>query len=226
MKNQIVRFTKILARSSFKFFLLLISGSVLSLMAVILALLLFAGNSSSDAGHMGHTGSGLGAVLSMFVMFTIDFWASVLLFSSLLLFPVLYFMVAQKTAIHTALHLLCKEGLTDWVGPKIEAYLLSLENRQTGLLKTTSDWSLLRLKLLEESRNDPQAPKMQKKVLRYLLKKVRLDDVALDRDNLSFSGILTAKLYLIIEDTTQPSYSLFLLLVGAHLALVATAIIF
>ena len=172
-----------------------------------------------------HGGGALAAIVLVFTLFAVDFWGALLFFASILVFPTIYFIVAQKTGVQTAIYLLCKTHLTGWVAPIVERYNIKIEAFLPTQLRSAADWTLVRVKLLDANKDDKNTPRMQKRVINSLLKKIKLDDIDLNQGNLTLPGIIVAKINNAINDAAQPSYKLFLLAVSAHLLLTISAVV-
>src|SRR4028118_1571007 len=104
MNEQAVIFSKIFAKSSFKFFSLFMIGALLTFVCLITGFVLM-DNTNMPGSHAGHAGL-LGAIFALPTLFLTDFWATLLIVTGILVFPALYFITAQKAGISTALHLL------------------------------------------------------------------------------------------------------------------------
>jgi hypothetical protein len=218
MKQNLGLMMKIIGKSTFKFVSVLIFGMAFCILSIVVAYYYLAhhADEGSVMGHTGHTGS---VAVLVLVWFKLDFWSAILFFSSLLVFPFLYFTVANKTAVQTAIHLLWSNKLSDWIGPKITYYLQKLEAQQPNWMKTTTDSTVVELKLLEANKNDAETPALQRKVIAFLLKKVRLDDVDFQKDTVSISSILSEKLINTLSDVASPSNTLLWIVFGVHFLL-------
>jgi hypothetical protein len=215
MKQNLGLMMKIIGKSTLKFVVVLTFGLAFSILSIIVSYysLSHKHDPGSSVEHSAHAGSGLIMVL---LWFRLDFWSAILFFSSLLVFPFLYFAVANKTAIQTAIHLIWSNKISDWIGPKITYYLQKVESKQPNWLKNTSDSALVKLKLLEANKNDGETPALQKKVIGFLLKKARLDDVDFQKDSVSIGSILSEKLIQTLGDFASPSNTFLWIVIGFH----------
>ncbi|KAJ1499945.1 hypothetical protein HMI54_011241 [Coelomomyces lativittatus] len=209
---------KIIGKSTLKFVMVVALGIALCLLSIIVSYysLSHQPDAGSTMGHVGHTGSALAMMLAWF---SLDFWSAILFFSSLLIFPFLYFVLANQAAVQTAIYQIWSNKLSDWVAPKVDQYLQKLEAKQPNWMKHTSDKALVKLKLLEANKTDNQTPQLQKKVISFLLKKVKLDDVDFQKDSITITSILSEKLVETLNEFAAPSNTFLWIVFGAHLLL-------
>jgi hypothetical protein len=93
-------------------------------------------------------------------------------------------------------------------------------------MTSVSDKAMLRAKLLDENRNDKSNSSLNRRVLGYVFKKIKLDDIDFRDENLTLTEVLTLKLKNFISETTKPSFTLFWVLVGVQFLLLILSIVF
>lgn len=134
----------------------------------------------------------------------------------LVIFPVIYYFIANKIAIRTALNQVWENKISGWLSPKISSYLDKIERNQPAWLHNASDSALIKLKLLETNKSDSDSSKWQKRIIAYGLKKANLDDVDFNNENTRVSTILSDKIFNAIAHITRPSSKLLWLFVLIH----------
>lgn len=198
-------------------------GFILSIICLIVSFKLLGNNEGS--GYAGARVGGIGILFTLFYFFIVEFWSALLMVSSLL-FIALYFIVANKTSLQTVIYSIWNSKLSGYVKPKIESYLKMFSENQPNWLKEVSSPVKLKLKLLDTVKRDTKTPAIQKKVIRYGLKKVKLDDVDFQQENISLSEILGSKINGQISAVAKPSYRLFFIMTGLQFILLIMALYF
>jgi len=222
MKNTIGSIAKAGSKAAFKWFIIITLGISFSLLCVVIGYFLLV-NTNEATSHGAGSAGGLGAIAGLLTLFSVDFWPMLLTTVSLLLFPFLYLIIGNKVAIQTAIYSLWKSKGFDWLSPKIDGYLVKLENKQPNWLKSISNTAVLKLQLLDSSRKDSSASKWQRRILNFLIKKTKMDDVDLQADNLKVNNIISQKINATISDIAKPSMKLFWLCLFGQIVLLILA---
>lgn len=129
-------------------------------------------------GYAGARAGGIGALLAIFVLFTVAFWSSLLLVLSIAGF-VLFPSLASGYTLKKAIFLVWDNKLGDFFIEKISGYLDKVLQRMAEQ-KNASDATLKKESIKElklEVKKDGNTNKLQKRLLNFLLKQVRLDDI-------------------------------------------------
>lgn len=215
--------TKVTAAAAFKWVKTLVPGVLFSIICLIISIILISNNSGSGMSAAGHTGIA-GALLAIPVLFTIDFWVMLLMICSLLAFP-LYFVLANKLALQTAISSVWKHNLQDWFVDKITRYLDKTVSKSEKLNKI-NDYATAKLQLADAVRKDSDTSKWQKKILSYILKKIRLDDIDFSDENISLSNIIAGKINDLFSGFVETSNRPFYLALLGQLLLLILAFMF
>lgn len=228
MKNEapsnIKLFGKITAKSLFAWIKVTLIGSVIMISNIIIAVILFSDNPGGGFPAAAHGGI-LGAILGFFFLFMVEFWSALLLTVGILS-PVLFIILANKNAIASAIYNVWKFKLADFVEPKIEFYVDKILQKQPDFLKNITDWSVVKVKLLDTINNDSQTPKLQKRIIKFILKKIKMDDVDFKNPNTNLSSILSFKIRQFIEGFAEPDLKLVWILVAIDIVLIILAFVF
>ena len=198
-----------------KWLLVVAAGCAISLICA--AIVLFKSRGMSGGGH----GSAWGYMLTLFSIDTAGF---MLLFGAPL-FMVLYIIVANKTAILSMVHEVLRGKAGGIISGKVGELVEGLAHGGTGMVRAT-DAAMMRVRLLQANMNNPGTSKPQRRVIRYGLKKMRLDDIDFQRKDLDLGTLVVGKMDQVLQETSKPSLKLFWLLVLVQTGLLLWSILF
>jgi len=184
------------------------------------------GNTEGGSGisAAGHTGI-FGAILGVLYLFVLDFWPMLLCTTSLVLFPFLYFTLINKGIIHTSLFQLWKKNLEGWFISKISNYSTKYLSGENTVSKI-NDIASVKLKLASDIKNDKTNSRWQRKILAFILKKIKLDDFDTNNTDEKISDFIVNKAVTYISDLGEPSNKPIYITFGVHLILIVFAIVF
>lgn len=222
--SNIKLFGKITGKSLFAWVKIALIGAVIMIVDITIAVILFSDNSGGGFPASAHAGI-LGAIIGFFVLFMVEFWSALLLTVGILS-PVLFTILANKNAIASAVYNVWKYKVADFVEPKIDFYIDKILQKQPDFLKNITDWGVVKVKLLDTINNDSQTPKLQKRIIKFILKKIKMDDVDFKNPNTNLSSILSFKIRQFIEGFAEPDLKLVWILVGIDIVLIILAFIF
>lgn len=222
--SNIKLFGKITAKSLFAWIKVAFIGVVIMITNITIAVILFSDYPGGGFPAAAHGGI-LGAILGFFFLFMVEFWSALLLTVGILS-PVLFIILANKNAIASAIYNIWKFKLADFIEPKIEFYVDKILQKQPDFLKNITDWSVVKVKLLDTINNDSQTPKLQKRIIKFILKKIKMDDVDFKNPNTNLSSILSFKIRQFIEGFAEPDLKLVWILVAIDIVLIILAFVF
>ena len=199
-------------------------GSVIMIVNIVIAIILLGDNSGGGFPASAHAGI-LGAVMGFIFLFMVEFWTALLLTVGVLV-PVLFIILANKNAIASAVYNVWKYKVADFIEPKIDFYINKMLQKQPGFLKNITEWSVVKVKLLDTINNDSQTPKLQKRIIKFVLKKIKMDNVDLKNPDTNLSAILSLKIRQFIEGFAEPDLKLVWILVGIDIVLIILAFVF
>lgn len=133
-------------------------------------------------------------------------------------FIFLYFVLANKITIQSIIYNIWVNKGHEFVEPLVE----KIGTKITSKINWTSEISnhaILKAKLISENASDLETPKMQRKVLNYVIKKVNLDDINFKDENLRLTDVLVLKIKSFISTVSKPSYTMFWVLAAIQLLL-------
>ena len=217
-------FGKISAKSLFAWLKVAFIGAIIMIVDIIIAVILFGDNPGGGFPAAAHGGI-LGAIVGFFVLFTVEFWTALLLTVGILA-PILFIILANKNAIATAIYNVWKFKLADFVEPKIDFYIDKILQKQPDFLRNITDWSVVKVKLLDTINNDSETPKLQKRIIKFVLKKIKMDDVNFKDPNTNLNSILSLKIKQFIAGFTEPDLKLVWIIVAIDIVLIILAFVF
>lgn len=217
-------YSKTALAAVFRWLMLSGAGVVLSVTGIIVGLALLGNNVGS--GYSGaKSGSGLGAIVSVFVLFRDEFWTAMLIFASIALVAV-YFMVASKFTIGFILHRLLEHKLLPVIGTKVAATLRGFSAKQSKGLPSFANAEELKKKLAHLVSQDSDTNKIQRKVIHYGLKKIDLHDIDFTQKDLNVSDEVSNRLMRRLAEAANPGYRVFGIVFAVHLSVLILALIF
>ncbi len=208
MKENIKLITSIIAKTTFKWVFIFVSGNIITLITFLIAL--FTNLDCLEGVRVAHTGSAGGIVVIIFfasALFLSNFFAFVLVFGAPI-FLTLYFLIANKISIQYALFLLWKGKAGDYILSKVR-FLTKRITEKEGWRKNISDKVMLKARLLQLAKEDKDTAKLQRRIISFGFKKINLDDIDFKNESLNLSDILTSKFEHFISEASKPSMKLF-----------------
>lgn len=128
---------------------------------------------------------------------------------SSLVFLIIYFIIANKTSLSFMISRLFDEKLSSVIGEKVYDLIQSFSEKQPNWMQSIKNGAALKDKLLDSSQQDSSLNKIQRKVIVYGLKKINLDDINFQQENINLPQVISDRLMLKLSDTTKYSYGLF-----------------
>lgn len=202
MKENIKIFAKISSKVIAKWLLIFITGNIVTLITFLVAI--FTNAKYAGGGH----GSPIALVIGLFTQNIFAFFVVI----GAPIFLALYFILANKISIQNALYQLWKTKAGDYISDKVEN-ITSKFTEKDGWQREITNKAILKAKILQENKSDPNSSKLQRKLISYGFKKINLDDINFQDENLKLSHILKVKFYDFISNTAKPSLKLFWILI-------------
>jgi hypothetical protein len=224
MKEPIKIFSGIASSVFVRWVMIMGLGYLVCLLSLIISVILISNN--GDSGYAGARAGGvIGMVLTFFLLFLTEFWSALLLVISLL-FTTVYFAIANKFALRTTIYKAWQLKANDFLKRKIEIYSEKLSDGSPHWLKEMGTPLKVKLQLMDQISKDKEASFIQKRVLRFGLKMISLDDVDMSKDNVRFSEIVYAKIDQHISTMSRPSLRWFYIALLFQLFLIILAFLF
>lgn len=222
MNNTVKTYTSIAVQSLLKGALIAGAGIFLSAACGVAAVLLMLNNEAS-VGVAARAGIA-GTIAFMWDACLREPFTGLLLLTSLV-FVYLYGALAVKTSLQNSVYLLWQNKLSDYFTPRIASYIKTLRERQPAWLAGAAKTSILKMKLIEASRNDKEINPVQRRALRYGLKKAGLENIYLDDPDFDLAAVIANRIKIKIAEVAQPSLLFFWLLAGVQIVLLVAALV-
>ena len=214
MKENIKLTAKITGKTALKWVFIFAMGNLITLITFLIAL--YRNMEIAGGGHGSIIALGIGLVTTNFFAFLLVFGAPV--------FIILYFIIANKISIQNAIYLLWEGRLGDYISSKVGNLTTTLTHKE-GWKKELSDKAVLKAQLFQSAKDDVDTSKLQRKVILFGLKKIKLDDVNFQDKNVDLSHVITEKFNNFISETVKPSLKLFWGLVLIQIVLLISSIL-
>lgn len=157
-----------------------------------------------DAGHSGHAS----AIPFLILTFFARPFGSVLWYLTCICSPFLFFALGNKYIISKLSHKLITDKSESLINPLLERIFKKFQTKQPEILKNTGDFSLNKLKIIQEIKNDKTENKWMRKIIVFGMKKIKLDDVDFNKENQNFYDIIKEKTLQSLKDISEPSRKL------------------
>lgn len=169
-------------------------------------------------------GGGHGSIVALVInLFMTNFFAFLLIFGAPI-FMMLYFMIANKASIQYIVYLLWKNKAGEVISKKV-GFLVSKLTDKEGWRENMTNKALLKAKILQASKSDPNTSRLQRKIIGYGLKRIKLDDINFQNEELKVSIIIQTKFQDFVSNTAKPSFKLFWIIVFIQLVIFILSLI-
>ena len=200
MKENIKYITKISASAVFSFLKINILGAVSTVLVVILEFIFLTKN--IDAVHSAH----VSAIPFLLMMFFARPVGSILWYLTCLVSPYLFFVFGNQYIIKKIISKIVTDKSESLIHPFLDKVLTKFKDKQPNVLRNSGDFTLNKLKIIQEIKNDKSENKW--------LKKIQLDDVDFSKENLNFYEIIKTKTIQSLQSVSEPSKNAIWISVG------------
>lgn len=122
--------------------------------------------------------------------------------------PFLFIVLANKYVLLKTSHQVIADNSDDLIIPMLEKILQRFREKQPVVLRNLEEYSLQKMKLIQEIRENPAENKWLKRIVVFVLKKVSLDDIDFSNEHLDFFEIIKIKAIQIMQSITAPKRSM------------------
>lgn len=157
-----------------------------------------------DAGHSGHVSPIPFLILTFFTRPI----GSLLWYLTFIFSPFIFFALSNKYIISKLSHQLITDKSESLINPFLEKTFQKLQTKQPQILKNTGDFSLNKLKIIQEIQNDKTENKWLRKIIVFGMKKIKLNDVDFQQENQNFNDIIKEKTIQSLKNMSEPSKKL------------------
>lgn len=213
------------AMATFKFTLLAtVSQIICGIFFIVGVGLLLSTEGFSSHGFGGgraaaHTNGMVAIFLIVLNFFYIDFWPTLLATSTFVTFIPLYLYWARKLSFETALNRIWKYKLQEPITEKITDYIDKSQS-----IAQADTYLASKKQLIQSIASDDNTPKIQKKIFKYIVKKIDFTSGDPSADELTLKSYLTEKVDEYLSDFAEVNNWPFYALMAAHIVLFCLAI--
>ncbi|SFC30251.1 hypothetical protein SAMN05421780_104176 [Flexibacter flexilis DSM 6793] len=208
MKENLKYIVKLSSVALFSFLKINILATFSTVVVAIMGFILLTKN--IDAGHSAHTSAIPFLILTFFARPV----GSILWYLVCIGSPFLFFALGNKYILQKLSHKIITEKSENLINPLLDRILEKFKAKQPNVLRTAGDFSLEKLKLIQDIKTDKAENKWLRKIIVFGLQKVQLDDVDFNQENQSFTNIIKVKTIQSLENISQPSRKLIWMLIA------------
>lgn len=157
-----------------------------------------------DVGHSAHASS----IPFLILTFGVRPIGSILWFLTCIGSPFIFFVLGNKYIISKLTNRLINDKSESLINPLLEKVLLKFQMNQPEILKNTGDYSLNKLKIIQEIKNDKTENKWLKKIIVFGMQKIKLNDIDFNQENQNFYDIIKVKTIQSLKSISEPSKKL------------------
>jgi len=134
------------------------------------------------------------------------------------IFLIFYIVFAKKVSVQNSIFLLFQSKSGEQL---ISVLTLAADKitEQKGWHSELVDKAIVKARVLQAIKDNPENSGLQRSIIQYGFRKVRLDDVDFQDENLSLSSILAGKFRQIFAEMTKPSLMSFWVLIALQMVL-------
>lgn len=202
MKEELKKYGKIVGISIFKSTAVFVAGFVFTLLWAIIAYFQNADILGSGPG-MTH-GNGFGVLLVYGMALFVKNTAAFILVFGAAGFITFYTIYSRKVGVQTLIHQIWKHKAQDYIIPKVEQLTTNVVQKQEKI-SWLSDKAVLKIQLLNAARQDPETKGLKKRVLNYLFKKSKLNEVDFNQPKEAIPIAVSAQIAAYISELTESS---------------------
>ena len=198
MQQHLKDFGKYAASAALSLVLVLLVGAVTSL-----TVLLMGGFEilTKDRVIGGHADAGL----ALFFVALLHPICSVILLVAGIILPIVYFGVGYKTVLKKVIYKVLHEKGESIIYPLLDKLLNEFRQKQPSSVKTTTDYSLKKLQLMESIKQG-QGNGLLRRVVAFGLSKVKLNDVELNKEGRDFYEVIKIATVQQLKQVSKPSW--------------------
>lgn len=199
MKENLKYIAKLSTTALFSFLKINILATFSTVIVAIIGFFLLTKN--INAGNSGHA-SPLPFLLMTFLARPLG---SILWYLICLGSPFLFFTLGNKYILQKLASKIITDKSESAINPLLEKVLQKFKTKQPEVLKNTGDFSVNKLKLIQEIKNDQSENNWLRKIIVFGMKKIKLEDVDFSKEDQNFFDIIKEKTIQSLQNITKPS---------------------
>lgn len=139
-------------------------------------------------------------------------------------FIVVYVVMAKKVSIQNIIYLLINSKAGDYTTSAIVSAADKITQKK-GWHNELINQGVLKVKMLQTAKDDPNTSQIQRSILRYGFRKINLEDVDFQNEDTPLSTILVDKFKVFFSEMIKPSLRFFWILLSIQMLLLIFSII-
>ena len=200
----------ITASAAFSFLKINIIGGLSTALFTIISFVILTMQCFPHGSSSGHAGSAVGFLLILFSLRPVAF---TILACIIGISPVLLLTLGNKYILSKIINKIIKDKGESLLNPLIDRVLNSIQQRHPDLLKKGTDLAVLKLKMVQEIK-DSKDNKWIRRITIFGLRKVKLDDIDFNDENLSVAEIIKLRIQNSLQNRPAPGRTFFWMIIG------------
>lgn len=169
-----------------------------------------------DPGHSAH----VSPIPFLALLFAARPVGSILWLISTFGSPWLFIFFGNKYTIKKVANKLITDKSESLIHPLLDKVLQKFHKNQPQIVRSAGDYSMTKMRIIHEIKNDQSENKWLRKILVFAMKKVNMDDIDFNQENLNFYEIIKLKTIQTLESITKPSRNTIWILLTIQWAIV------
>ncbi len=221
MSNSFNLYAKIIAKSAFKWLFMFGLGLLFCFIGIGIGVAVMDASNTPGMPAIAHTGM-VGAVIGLFYLLVYQPLPTLLLILSMIVLPVAYFLVANKSVIQFAIYEVATKKLASLLIDKITALGKAID--ENPKIQKVTNYAQLKEELLGENKTDETSSKWQRRIISFIFNRIDIDPEEFS-NGASVGSILSEKATTYINEFAEPSGLLTYIVFGGHFILMVLTII-
>lgn len=130
--------------------------------------------------------------------------SSILWYITILGSPFLFYILANKYVISKLANKIIVDKSATLLNPTIDKLFDKFKAKQPYVIKNVGDYSITKLKLIENIQKDQTENKWLRRIILFGMKKVKMDDVDFNREDQNFYEIFKLKTIQTLKEISEP----------------------
>lgn len=215
MTENLKYFSKLSLSGIISFLKINILGSISTVVVAIIGFIILTKN--INAGSSGH----VSAIPFLIMTFASRPIGSILWYIIVLGSPFLFFALGNKYVLTKLANKIIVDKSDTLINPALDKLLNKFKAKQPDTVKSVADYSMTKLKLIENIKKDETENKWLKRIIIFGMKKVKMDDVDFNKEGQNFYDILKLKTIETLKNISEPNKNILWLCLAAQWGLLA-----
>lgn len=134
------------------------------------------------------------------------------------IFVIVYIVMAKKISIQNSIFLIFQSPAGDQI-ISVLATAVDKITKSKGWHSKLINKAIVKVEVLQTLKDDPETSGIQRSIIQYGFRKVNLEDIDFQDQNLNISKVLTAKFSRFFAEMIKPSLMYFWILIGVQMVL-------